>query len=310
MHAWEEIQTTVDYIEAHLEQEIEITELAKLAHLSPFYYQRLFSRLVGRPVMEYVKMRRLGRACEALLQTEDRILDIALATGFHSHHYFTKAFKAAYGLTPEQYRQERPLLNQVLKPELLLKYVLLDEGVPLITEQMFLEVTRQQLLTKETYVGVVGDLLIGSNIPIAGATGINQAEAIWQEFHTCKKDLPMLIADGLELGASFLQDPGLDPLTLGPEQSFNYFAGGQSDGTTPDDLAEWVLAPGEYIVCSFETERTEAAKNIAIERALSYMLATWLPHKKIMTEPYSVEKYYFQANGDIDHIEIWFEPLR
>ncbi|HWQ43818.1 MAG TPA: AraC family transcriptional regulator, partial [Desulfosporosinus sp.] len=46
MHAWEQIQITVDYIEEHLAEEIKIENLAKLAALSQFYYQRLFSRLV------------------------------------------------------------------------------------------------------------------------------------------------------------------------------------------------------------------------------------------------------------------------
>lgn len=40
MHAWEQIQITVDYIEDHLSEEIKIESLSKLALLSQFYYQR------------------------------------------------------------------------------------------------------------------------------------------------------------------------------------------------------------------------------------------------------------------------------
>lgn len=47
MHAWEQIQLAVDHIEAHIEEEIKTEELAKIASLSPFYFQRLFSRLRG-----------------------------------------------------------------------------------------------------------------------------------------------------------------------------------------------------------------------------------------------------------------------
>lgn len=46
MHAWEQIQETIDFIEDHLTEEIEIEKLAGMAALSPFYFQRLFSRLV------------------------------------------------------------------------------------------------------------------------------------------------------------------------------------------------------------------------------------------------------------------------
>jgi len=93
MHAWEQIQITVDYIEKHLSEEIKIENLAKLALLSQFYYQRLFSRLVKRPVNEYIKLRRLAKASEALLYKNRRILDIALDYGFSSHETLTRNFK-------------------------------------------------------------------------------------------------------------------------------------------------------------------------------------------------------------------------
>ena len=47
MHAWEQIQLTLDFIEEHLNEDISTEYLAGLAALSPFYYQRLFRRLAG-----------------------------------------------------------------------------------------------------------------------------------------------------------------------------------------------------------------------------------------------------------------------
>ena len=55
MYAWEQIQQTVDYIDKHLGEELAIDNLAEMASLSPFYYQRLFKRLVKKPVGEYIK---------------------------------------------------------------------------------------------------------------------------------------------------------------------------------------------------------------------------------------------------------------
>ena len=66
MHAWEFIQKTLNYIEEHISEDIQIEELADIAGLSLFYYQRLFTRLVKKPVREYIKLRRLARACEVL----------------------------------------------------------------------------------------------------------------------------------------------------------------------------------------------------------------------------------------------------
>ena len=46
MHAWETIQKSLDFIESNISEDINIEQLAKESALSPFYYQRLFSRLV------------------------------------------------------------------------------------------------------------------------------------------------------------------------------------------------------------------------------------------------------------------------
>lgn len=78
MHAWEAIQTVVDSLEDHLAEPHFPEELAAIAALSPFYFQRLFSRLVKRPVNDYINMRRLAKACENLEDRTLRILDIAL----------------------------------------------------------------------------------------------------------------------------------------------------------------------------------------------------------------------------------------
>ena len=61
MHAWEAVQKSVDYIEEHLQENIRAEALAEIIGLSPFYFQRLFKRLVNKPLQEYVKLRRLAK---------------------------------------------------------------------------------------------------------------------------------------------------------------------------------------------------------------------------------------------------------
>ena len=50
MYAWEAIEQSLTFIEEHLTEEIYTEELANIAGLSPFYFQRLFKRLVSKPV--------------------------------------------------------------------------------------------------------------------------------------------------------------------------------------------------------------------------------------------------------------------
>ncbi len=111
MHTWETIEQSLTFIEEHLAEEISTEELANTVGLSPFYFQRLFKRLVNKSVQEYVKLRRLAKVIENLGDSEQRILDVALDYGFSSHANFTRAFKETYGITPEDYRRNSPMLN-------------------------------------------------------------------------------------------------------------------------------------------------------------------------------------------------------
>lgn len=67
MHAWEQIQKSVGFIEGHLNEETSLETLAEKASLSPFYFQRLFRRLVKKPPAEYIKLRRMAKAAEHAL---------------------------------------------------------------------------------------------------------------------------------------------------------------------------------------------------------------------------------------------------
>lgn len=78
MQAWEAIQKTLDYMEEHYEEELTIEQLSTIAHLSRFYYQRLFYRLTGYTVSEYLRSVRLKMAAGLLKADNGKIMDIAM----------------------------------------------------------------------------------------------------------------------------------------------------------------------------------------------------------------------------------------
>jgi AraC-like DNA-binding protein/predicted transcriptional regulator YdeE len=116
MIAWQSIQTTVDWIEDHLADELTVCDLAGVACLSPYYFQRLFKRMVGKPVMEYVRLRRLARVSDRLIFNDDTILESCMHYGFESHEVFCRAFKSAYGMTPSECRKLLQAVNKFSKP--------------------------------------------------------------------------------------------------------------------------------------------------------------------------------------------------
>ncbi|GAA3400290.1 AraC family transcriptional regulator [Paenibacillus hodogayensis] len=99
------IQRVVDEIEVRLGEELKFSELAKLSNFSDFHFHRVFQSIVGLPVMEYVRKRRLVHAASRVAYTNERLLDIALNCGFGTPETFIRAFRKMYGMTPGEYRK-------------------------------------------------------------------------------------------------------------------------------------------------------------------------------------------------------------
>lgn len=109
------IQRGVEYIEAHLTEDVTLEAVARYARVSLWHYQRIFKALTGDTLKSYIRARRLAHALDALLEPDSRILPIALAAGFESQAAFTRAFKDAFGMTPAQYRSTRQRFKYVRK---------------------------------------------------------------------------------------------------------------------------------------------------------------------------------------------------
>jgi AraC family transcriptional regulator len=199
MHAWQAIQNALDTIEENLSEELSIAALANGVALSPYYFQRLFSRLVKKPVNEYVRLRRLAKATQELASSDRRIMDIALDCGFSGHASFTRAFTEAYGISPEEYRNAPVLLNQFVKPDLRLDHAEVDEDVPLIADGIVVEVTRRSLEKAWLFTGIAHEMP-GAELTEGQSTGIAMLGALWQDFHLRKANIPDILPGGQELG--------------------------------------------------------------------------------------------------------------
>jgi AraC-like DNA-binding protein len=95
----------MEYIEENLNKKIELKDLADKVFLSKYHFHRVFHAIAGEPVAEYIRKRRLMEAANELLNTDDKIVDIALKYQFSSQEVFTKAFKKLYGIPPREFRR-------------------------------------------------------------------------------------------------------------------------------------------------------------------------------------------------------------
>ena len=105
------IQRAIDYVEAHLSDELDYDAIAREAFSSPFHFQRVFSILCGYTLGEYIRYRRLSVAGSRLASGSDRVIDVALDFGYDSPDSFAKAFRAFHGITPSQARGNGALLR-------------------------------------------------------------------------------------------------------------------------------------------------------------------------------------------------------
>ena len=101
----ESIHRAIQYIEAHLREDLSICTVAQQAALSPYYFQKGFTMLCGMTVGEYIRQRRLSAAGLEILMTDRKIIDIALEFGYDAPDSFTKAFARFHGVTPAALRK-------------------------------------------------------------------------------------------------------------------------------------------------------------------------------------------------------------
>ena len=98
------------YIDEHLENPLDLAQLAEVAHFSSFHFHRLFSAWMGETIGDYLRRRRLETAAMRLAsQPRTRILNVALSVGFGSAEAFSRAFKSRFGCSPSTWRDQQAL---------------------------------------------------------------------------------------------------------------------------------------------------------------------------------------------------------
>lgn len=106
MDTLENMKKAIDYIEDNLDSEIDYEKVAQIAVCSSYHFQRMFGFLIGVPLAEYIRRRRLTLAAFELQNSDIKIIDLALKYGYNSPDSFTRAFTALHEITPSKAREK------------------------------------------------------------------------------------------------------------------------------------------------------------------------------------------------------------
>ncbi len=102
------VGVVVDYINAHLDETLNLEHLAGMAGFSPFHFHRIFTAMLGETPNVFLQRVRLERAANLLVKNYTRpVTQIALDCGFSSSAVFARAFRQHFGCAPSEYRRAR-----------------------------------------------------------------------------------------------------------------------------------------------------------------------------------------------------------
>jgi two-component system response regulator YesN len=96
----------IDYINEHYHQNLSLSDVAEALKISSYYLSRVFHQKIGVTFTDYLTNLRIEKAKEMLVKDMTSIKEISLSTGFNSQIYFSKVFRKATGMTPNDFRQQ------------------------------------------------------------------------------------------------------------------------------------------------------------------------------------------------------------
>lgn len=106
------ISSITRYMQKHLSEDISLSVLAEVFHLSSQYISQLFKNEIGVGFLAYLTNIRMEKAKMLLLSSAISVTDVSLRVGYSDYRVFTKVFKKSEGITPSQFRREFLKINK------------------------------------------------------------------------------------------------------------------------------------------------------------------------------------------------------
>lgn len=101
------LKKVLSYIRKSYSKQITLTDMAKVANVSPKYFCSFFKSMTSKTPVEYLNSYRIEKASAKLLSTDSSVTDIAYSCGFNDLSYFIKVFKDLKGISPKKFRLDK-----------------------------------------------------------------------------------------------------------------------------------------------------------------------------------------------------------
>ena len=108
------VNIVVDYINNHLDEELDLQKLAEMSNLSTYHFHRIMKAFLGEPLGAYIMRVRLETAVRLLRYTDLPVEQIAYSVGYEMPSSLSKSFKQFYDITPQEYRNNKNFV--IMKP--------------------------------------------------------------------------------------------------------------------------------------------------------------------------------------------------
>ena len=105
MKLYQKLHLSIQYIHEHYSTDLSLEQLAEQSNLCKSTFCRYFKQLTGLSPFTYIVQHRIRKSCEALLNSESKITEIATQCGFYNISYFNRAFLQYMKCTPSEYRK-------------------------------------------------------------------------------------------------------------------------------------------------------------------------------------------------------------
>ena len=279
MNMLERMNTTIEYIEEHLLEQLHMPTIAKVAGTSESEIQKTFYALTGISIVEYVRRRRLSLAGLELQKREKSVLEIALEYGYTSPDSFTRAFRLMHGITPSAVKKGGCLLKSYGK----ITFVLTIKGVNAM-QYKILKKEEMHIIGFKKWFSTEND---------------GQLQEIPKMWDSVTEEMKQRIT-------ALSNNDGVVGLCADMyEGGFDYWIGCMSDQECPEDLEEITIPASSWAV--FEVIGSMRPIPNAMQDIWKRIYSEWLPNSVYEHAMLPEIEYYSSGDmmADDYRSEIW-----